>query len=120
MATKTTNLGLSKAELTDAVRSTLIANNENFDKIDDQITRLKANQIQGTASGTEIVVEDSAEMESVLRVSGNSEQDTRSGKNLLNLPDKTAILAGDATINVKDQIITLNGTTTRFGRDMWI
>ena len=85
MATKTNKLGLSKAELTDSVRSTLTANNENFDKLDDVITRLKANQISGTASGTEIVVTDSAEMESILHISGNSEQDSRSGKNLFNI-----------------------------------
>lgn len=112
MATKTTHLGLSKAELTDAVRSTLTANNENFDKIDEayaevnetidekeqalqgQIDRLRANQVQGSASGTEIVVQDSAEMESVLRVSGNSEQETRSGKNKLKLIKNTRISNG--------------------------
>ena len=96
MATKTTNLGLSKAELTDAIRSTLIANNGNFDIIDDEVGKLKgkvqrlqANQITGTASGTEIEITDSANMESILHISGNSEQDSRSGKNLLNLTSVT-------------------------------
>ena len=91
MATKTNNLGLSKAELTDAVKSTLIANNDNFDKIDDanyslekQAERLRANQISDTASGFEIELESDLEMESVLQISGNSEQETRSGKNLFN------------------------------------
>ena len=51
------------------------------DTVQGQIDRLRANQVQGSASGKEIVVEDSAEMESVLHLSGNSEQDTRSGKN---------------------------------------
>ena len=140
MATKTTNLGLSKAELTDAVRSTLIANNENFDKIDEaytqlkqeneeesqaiaenaeqidtlqgQIDRLRANQIQGSASGTEVVVQDAAEMESVLQLSGNSEQDSRSGKNLLKNTAITQTINGITfTIN-EDKTITAKGTAT--------
>lgn len=111
MATKTNNLGLSKAELTDAVRSTLTANNGNFDIIDDQIARLKANQIVGTASGTEIVVEDSAEMESILKISGNSEQDSRSGKNLFP-PIATQTLNGITCTQNSDGTLTLNGTAT--------
>lgn len=132
MATKTTNLGLSKAELTDAVRSTLIANNDNFDKIDEayaevnetihakeqalqgQIDRLRANQIQGTASGTEVIVQDSAEMESVLKLSGNSEQDSRSGKNKLDIELSGGTNGLNITVN-EDKTITLNGTTTGGG-----
>lgn len=92
MATRTPNLGLSKAEVSDAIRSTLTANNGNFDILDDEVGKLKgkvqrlqANQITGTASGTEIEITDSANMESTLYISGNSEQDSRSGKNLFNL-----------------------------------
>lgn len=112
MATKTNKLGLSKAELTDAVRSTLVANNGNFDIIDDQITRLKANQPKGTASGTEIVVEDSAEMESILRVSGNSEQDSRSGRNLVDVTAVNKTEKGITIIVNEDKSITINGTNT--------
>lgn len=37
MATKTPNFNLSKAELTDAIQSTILANNENFDIIDEAL-----------------------------------------------------------------------------------
>ena len=52
------------------------------DTVQGQIDRLRANQVQGTASGKEIVVADAAEIESNLHISGNSEQDSRSGKNI--------------------------------------
>ena len=40
MATETENLKLSKAETSDEILQTLQANNENFDKIDEEITAL--------------------------------------------------------------------------------
>lgn len=114
MATRTNNLKLSKAETSDAVRSTLTANNNNFDKLDDVITRLRANQISGTASGTEIEIADSANMESVLKVSGNSVQETRSGKNLL--PQElftTAKTIGGVTFTPnEDGSVKISGTAT--------
>ena len=118
MATKTNNLGLSKAELTDAVKSTLIANNDNFDKIDDanyslekQTERLRANQISNTANGFEIELESDLEMESKLNISGNSEQDSRSGKNLLKKGSsfETRTSAGITFTVNEDESITLNG-----------
>ena len=78
-----------------------------------KINRLRANQISGTASGTEIVVEDSAEMECILQLSGNSEQDSRSGKNKFDYKD-TIIASIDGLINVlnDDGTITTKGTPT--------
>lgn len=37
MATKTPNFNLNKAELTDTIQSTILANNDNFDKIDEAL-----------------------------------------------------------------------------------
>lgn len=121
MATKTNNLGLSKAELTDAVKSTLIANNDNFDKIDDanyslekQAERLRANQISDTASGFEIELESDLEMESVLQISGNSEQETRSGKNLFNSSLFSNITReGVAITQNNDGTLNFKGTATK-------
>lgn len=79
-----------------------------------QIDRLRANQIQGSASGTEVVVQDAAEMESVLRVSGNSEQDSRSGKNILpqeNFATAQTINGVTFTPNA-DGSVKINGTAT--------
>ena len=121
MATKTNNLGLSKAELTDAVKSTLIANNDNFDKIDDanyslekQTERLRANQISDTASGFEIELENDLEMESTLQISGNSEQDTRSGKNLFDSSLFSNITReGVAITRNNDGTLNFKGTATK-------
>lgn len=107
MATRTDNLKLSKAEISDAIKSTLTANNQNFDKLDGVITRLKNNQLQGTASGTEIVVTDAGEVESVLHISGNSEQDSRSGKNLFDMVNG---VLGDCTKTIDGNSITLTST----------
>ena len=82
------------------------------DTVQGQIDRLRANQVQGTASGKEIVVADAAEIESNLHISGNSEQDSRSGKNLLNPigPNKEA--TGIKVTNNGDGTFTVKGTST--------
>lgn len=102
----------TKGNVDEKIQEINITINEKEQALQGQIDRLRANQVQGTASGTEIVVQDSAEMESVLRVSGNSEQDSRSGKNLLeNIRETTTMSGVTFTVN-KDKSITLNGTAT--------
>ena len=105
MATKTNNLGLSKAELTDSIRNTLLANNQNFDKLDeadtktnDRISILRENQISENVTGTELEINSDIETESILYLSGNSEQDTRSGKNLFNYKD-TENVSNEVTVD---------------------
>ena len=62
----------------------------------------------------EITVQDTMNYYSKLDVSGNSTQDTRSGKNKLKLSDvEETTSAGGITYSVKDGVITLNGTSIR-------
>lgn len=72
---------------------------------------------KGQVSGERIDLTDSAEMRCELKISGNSKQETRSGKNYLNM--FTKYKAGDTTTinNVKitfnkDGSITCNGTAS--------
>lgn len=69
------------------------------------------NSIRGQASGEYIHVEDSSNCRANLQISGNSEQETRSGKNLLKLMEGTYSNNGITAV-VKDGVITLNGTAT--------
>lgn len=69
------------------------------------------NSIRGQASGEYIHVEDSSNCRAKIGIGGNSEQETRSGKNLLELMEGTYSNNG-VTAVVKDGIITLNGTAT--------
>lgn len=67
-----------------------------------------------TDQSEEITVQDAMNYYSSLDVSGNSTQDTRSGKNKLKLSDvEETTSAGGITYSVKDGVITLNGTSTR-------
>jgi len=106
MATRTENLKLSKAETSDGIKSTLTANNQNFDKLDGVITRLRNNQLRGTASGTEIEISDAGAVESVLKISGNSEQETRSGRNKFDMFNGT--LSSNATKTINGSSITIS------------
>ena len=67
-----------------------------------------------TDQSEEITVQDAMNYYSSLDVSGNSTQDTRSGKNKLKLSDvEETTSAGGITYSVKDGVITLNGTSIR-------
>ena len=87
------------------------------DTVQGQIDRLRANQVRGSASGTELVVQDSANMESILHPGGNGEQDSRSGKNKIKLNDNQVTTPGGATVTTTSDtgIITINGTSTSIG-----
>ena len=61
------------------------------------------NSIRGQASGEYIHVEDSSNCRSIIGISGNSEQETRSGKNKIDL--------------AKCQIKTSNGVTSRYNKE---
>lgn len=69
------------------------------------------NSIRGQASGEYIHVEDSSNCRARIGIGGNSEQETRSGKNLLELMEGTYSNNGITAV-VKDGVITLNGTAT--------
>lgn len=69
------------------------------------------NSIRGQASGEYIHVEDSSGARCKIGISGNSEQETRSGKNFLELMEGTYSNNG-VTAVVKDGVVTLNGTAT--------
>ena len=67
-----------------------------------------------TDQSEEITVKDAMNYYSKLDVSGNSTQDTRSGKNKLKLSDvEETTSAGGITYSVKDGVISLNGTSTK-------
>ena len=67
-----------------------------------------------TDQSEEITVKDAMNYYSQLDISGNSTQDTRSGKNRLKLSDVAETTNGNGiTYSVKDGVITLNGTSTR-------
>lgn len=61
------------------------------------------NSIRGQASGEYIHVEDSSNCRSIIELSGNSEQETRSGKNKIDL--------------AKCQVKTLNGVTSTYNKE---
>lgn len=67
--------------------------------------------IRGQASGEYIHVEDSSGTRCKIGISGNSEQETRSGKNLLELKEGTYTSNG-ITVIVKNGIMVANGTST--------
>lgn len=69
------------------------------------------NSIRGQASGEYIHVEDSSGARCKIGISGNSEQETRSGKNFLELMEGTYLNNGITAV-VKNGIVTLNGTAT--------
>jgi len=75
------------------------------------------NSIRGQASGEYIHVEDSSNCRSIIGISGNSEQETRSGKNYLNTLAKykageKVTVDGITYIFNEDGSITCNGTAT--------
>lgn len=67
------------------------------------------NSIRGQASGEYIHVEDSSNCRAKIGIGGNQEQETRSGKNLLELMEGTYSNNGITAV-VKNGIVTLNGT----------
>lgn len=69
------------------------------------------NSIRGQASGKYIHVEDSSNCRAKIGIGGNSEQETRSGKNVLELMEGTYSNNGITAV-VKNGIVTLNGTAT--------
>ena len=69
------------------------------------------NSIRGQARGEYIHVEDSSNCRAKIGINGNSEQETRSGKNMLELIEGTYSNNGITAV-VKNGIVTLNGTAT--------
>lgn len=69
------------------------------------------NSIRGQASGEYIHVEDSSNCRAKIGISGNSEQETRSGKNKIEITKTTTTVNG-CTHTIKDGTDTLSGTST--------
>lgn len=65
--------------------------------------------IRGQASGEYIHVEDSNNCRSIIGISGNNEQETRSGKNEIYIKDNKYVVSG-ISIEMKKGIITITGT----------
>ena len=69
------------------------------------------NSIRGQASGEYIHVEDSSNCRAKIKISGNSEQETRSGKNKIEITKTTTTVNG-CTHTIKDGTDTLSGTSS--------
>lgn len=68
--------------------------------------------VRGKASGEYIHVEDSSGARCKIGISGNSEQETRSGKNHYFIDDVETTTMSGVTYSIKKGLITLNGTAT--------
>lgn len=104
--------------------------NDNWDKIDDFAGNIGINTEElilenqrlkedlkglpkGEAEGTEIDIEDSAEMRfNSFEVNGNSEQETRSGKNKLPNETQSQTINGLTVVVNDDKTIKISGTAT--------
>lgn len=121
---KVTGKGLSKNDFSDYYKQQVDTNTENINTNTDNIEelilenqRLKEDLKglpQGEAEGTEIDIEDSAEMRfNSFDIEGNSEQETRSGKNKLSIPSSLARTQNGLTFVVNDNgSVTITGTST--------
>lgn len=67
--------------------------------------------IRGQVSGEYIHVEDSSNCRAKIKISGNSEQETRSGKNKIEITKTTTTVNG-CTHTIKDGTDTLSGTSS--------
>ena len=88
---------------------------EQIANLEERVEDLENNQIQGTASGTSIDLQDSASSRvKSIGINGNSEQETTIGKNLLNpYLSNTTTHGVTVTYDENTQEITLNGTCDR-------
>lgn len=73
---------------------------------------LESDYEEKTVEGTDIEVNDSAEMRAGLKICGNHKQEVRSGKNLLKFVLDTQTVNGLTITNNGDGSLSLNGTTT--------
>lgn len=87
---------------------------ERISELEEENKDLQNNQLIGTASGESITLNDSADMKfRQFNISGNSEQQTYEGYNLLiNILETTNINGLDIIVN-NDKSITINGTATK-------
>ena len=115
------------SETITAIQEEQTTQNENIEKnaegiaqnkkdVDEELTKIKKensllkSQIPtGTASGNNIHLEDSSNMPFEWRINGGSRQETRSGKNVINV--KTTVLSTYSSIG-KDDWITIERTNT--------
>lgn len=118
------------SETITAIQEEQTTQNENIEKnaegiaqnkkdVDEELTKIKKensllkSQIpEGHASGNNIHLEDSSNMDFEWRLRGGSRQKTRSGKNKLNFKNIDSTLAQSVTYSIKEGIITLDGTAS--------
>lgn len=134
----TTNKKLESLEKVDsttnetitAIQEEQTTQNENIEKnaegiaqnkkdVDEELTKIKKensllkSQIpEGHASGNNIHLGDSSNMDFQCKLRGGSRQETRSGKNKLNFKNIDSTLAQSVTYSIKEGIITLDGTAS--------
>lgn len=114
-----TDLGTAKTNITN-IQAEQTTQNDNIEKNIKDITDLQAENANlkaqiptGQASGEEISLSDSAEMELAdFSLEGNSKQATREGYNLLYLNDNVSGEKNGITYNWNGNELVLNGTTT--------
>lgn len=70
------------------------------------------NSVRGQASGEYIHVEDSSNCRAKIKISGNSEQETRSGKNILENSDNNVSQYGLTATIQNDGSVKISGTST--------
>ena len=85
---------------------------EELTKIKKENSLLKSQIPTGTASGNNIHLEDSSNMDFEWKLRCESRQETRSGKNKLNFKNIDSTLAQSVTYSIKEGIITLDGTAS--------
>lgn len=82
-------------------------------KADDELVTVKDSKVAETEESKSIHIEDASTIPAQLEILGNQEQETRSGKNLLNL--RTQSVNGITTTKNTDGTLNIKGTATANG-----
>lgn len=90
--------------------------NNKIEKLETELKEMQEdfyqNSIRGQASGEYIHVEDSSNCRAKIKISGNSEQETRSGKNILENSDNNVSQYGLTATIQNDGSVKISGTST--------
>jgi hypothetical protein len=90
--------------------------NNKIEKLETELKEMQEdfyqNSIRGQASGEYIHVEDSSNCRAKIKISGNSEQETRSGKNILENSDNNVSQYGLTATIQNDGNVKISGTST--------
>ena len=106
------NVVNSNADETNQQDESIKANTTDIIKLQEENAMLKAQIPKGQASGEEITLSDSAEMELIdFGLQGNSYQEVEDGKNKAIIPDREETFNG-MSINIKNGIINITGKSS--------